>query len=48
MRNKNVFVILDFGSQYTNLIKVNLSKMGYLSTIIAGDESFSVFKNERV
>ena len=32
-----MFLILDFGSQYTHLIKLALSKLGYKSEILAGD-----------
>ena len=32
-----MFLILDFGSQYTHLIKLALSKLGYESEILAGD-----------
>lgn len=31
-------LVLDFGSQYTHLIKVALSKLGYESKIVPGDE----------
>lgn len=33
-----MFVILDFGSQYTHLIKACLCKLGFESVILAGDE----------
>lgn len=32
-----MFLILDFGSQYTHLIKLALSRLGYESEILAGD-----------
>ena len=43
MNKKNDFIILDFGSQYTNLIKSGLSKMGYSAVIIPGDERYEQF-----
>lgn len=46
MSNPKKFVILDFGSQYTNLIKSNLSKLGYSSLIIPGDENYLEFKQK--
>lgn len=40
------FIILDFGSQYTNLIGNNLNSLGYKFKIIAGDERFSNYQKD--
>jgi GMP synthase (glutamine-hydrolysing) len=41
-----MFLILDFGSQYTHLIKFVLSKLGYESHILAGDYRVVEFYNK--
>ena len=46
---RDIVVILDFGSQYTHLIKSNLNRMGIEAEIIAGDETVaSWLKNQEV
>ncbi len=43
---KDLILILDFGSQYTHLIKTSLSKIGFYSEIISGDTKLSNYNKE--
>lgn len=42
-----MFIILDFGSQYTHLIKSTLSNLGFSSIIVAGDEKSSNYSDNK-
>ncbi len=43
-----MFIILDFGSQYTHLIKASLGKLGFSSVILPGDERAKLHSVERL
>lgn len=43
-----MFVILDFGSQYTHLIKASLGKIGFDSAILPGDAQTRGYLDEKI
>lgn len=46
MPRKRIILLLDFGSQYTNLIKTQLFKLGVNAVIVPGDITFNEYKAE--
>ncbi|MBI2103531.1 glutamine-hydrolyzing GMP synthase [Candidatus Woesebacteria bacterium] len=46
MKQEEIVLILDFGSQYTHLVKSDLSQLGIKSVVESGDLTLKVFKGK--